>query len=444
MKWNKIAAGIIASAAVVTSSHGQSADALLQVLVKKGILSDQEAEDLRTDLARENKEVNKLQVPGKNTTAIQLYGDFRGRYETFMSDEDAFNERNRFRYRLRVGATATFRDSFEVGFRLTTSDPVGGFGGDPISGNSSFRDNGSKKFVYIDQAYGRWIVLNPANPHQSRNWSGNVTVGKMENPFVISDLLFDGDYTPEGAATQWAYTTDDASHTFGLNMGAFILDELQTSSRDPFLLGAQIRVDSVWSEVNVFPKLQSSVGLAVLSISRTDSLTTGNIPDVNRGNTRDATTAPAYNFNPIVADGSFTYTLEKFPFYAGNFPMSIAGEYVYNPGAPTRNQAFAAGVTVGKTGKKGSWQMSYRYRFQESDSWFEEFVESDFGAFYGVGPAGYFAGTNTKGHVFRIGYSPYDSITLNASYFLAEVIDNPSPGTESELGRLQVDAVWKF
>jgi hypothetical protein len=31
----------------------------------------------------------------------------------------------------------------------------------------------------------------------------------MENPFVFSDMVFDADYTPEGAGVQVAYTFND-------------------------------------------------------------------------------------------------------------------------------------------------------------------------------------------------------------------------------------------
>ena len=54
--------------------------------------------------------------------------------------------------------------------------------------------------IYIDQAYGRWYAL------QGPDWTGALTVGKMENPLVFDDMVFDADYTPEGAAIQLGYT----------------------------------------------------------------------------------------------------------------------------------------------------------------------------------------------------------------------------------------------
>ena len=51
-------------------------------------------------------------------------------------------------------------------------------------------------------------------------WQVSTTIGKMENPFAFSDMVFDADYTPEGAALQLVYTIND-QHSLKLNGGAF-------------------------------------------------------------------------------------------------------------------------------------------------------------------------------------------------------------------------------
>jgi hypothetical protein len=465
---------VLASATFATHSYGQTAEALMEVLVRKGILTEQEAEDIKADLARENRQHIKALVPGKETSALNISGDFRGRFEGFYSGNDAFLDRNRFRYRLRVGAVATFREAFEVGFRLSSSERADNFGGDPISGNTTFQDNGSKKFVFIDLAYGKWTFLNPNNPHQSSHWLGNITLGKMELPWVMPDIVFDPDYTPEGAAIQLSYATGDhrlpGGHQFKLNLGGFYLDELSASSDEPYLLGAQLRWDTLWTDPLKWPQIQTSFGVAGLAISKEDALINGNVPNVNTGNEREASNqfspvppgaaGGALNnaYNPIVVDASLTYTLEKFPLYTGNFPIRIGGEYVYNPGADDRNKGFAGGISFGKAGKKGSWDLSYRYMYIGGDSWYEELTQSDFGAFYqqqlpnagfntGTNPlgAGYRAGTNVRGHMARASYSPFDALTFNLTWWYTSLISDPVPGgSDSEISRVQVDAVWKF
>src|SRR4051812_14114102 len=171
------------AALAVVKVNAQSSDALLDKLVDKGILTVKEANDLReeSDKGFNSAYQVKSGVPDW-VTNLRIGGDFRGRYEMFTSDDPTFTDRHRLRYRVRPGIVATIKDDFEVGFRLTSSEPQANFGGDPISGNTTFQDNGSKKFVYIDLAYAKWTAIN--NPL----WSATLTIGKMENPFVFSDM----------------------------------------------------------------------------------------------------------------------------------------------------------------------------------------------------------------------------------------------------------------
>lgn len=444
MKKSILKAGLLAvatAAGCVMHSPAQSVDALLDKLVDKGVITADEAQQLReeSDKGFSTAYAAKSGMP-EWVSALKFNGDIRLRYENFTAENPDFVDRNRFRYRLRFGVTATLMDDFEAGFRLTSSDPVGTSGGDPISGNTTFQDNASKKFVYIDQAYAKWSPLK--GPHLS----GSVIGGKMENPFIVSDMVFDADYTPEGFAFQSAYQFTDV-HAAQLIGGGFILDELGGSSLDSYLYGVQARLDSVWT-----PKVKTSGGVAAFIIQNDENLTNGNVPNVNRGNTRNAATAPVYNFNPIYADASVTYSLDHAPMFTGPFPIKVGVDYLINPAAPESadNYGYSAGVTFGKAGKKNTWELSYTWKYLGNNAWYEELVDSDFGAFYQVAQAnsglgaGYGSGTGVQGHIVKLAYSPYDSITLSAKWFRTELI-HPSPaGSDSLMNRIQVDALWKF
>jgi hypothetical protein len=441
----KFAAMAASAAAVALYSHSaqaQSADALLDKLVDKGILSTKEANELRdeTDAGFRKAYQVKSGMPDW-VNSLKLNGDFRGRYEHFSSENDAFIDRSRFRYRLRLGLVATIKDNFEVGLRLTSSEPTGSFGGDPISGNTTFQDNGSKKFVYVDLAYGKWSFVN------TKSLTESITIGKMENPFVFSDMVFDGDYTPEGAGYNATFRLND-KHSFKLNAGAFVLDELGSDSKDPWMYGAQVRWDATWST-----RIATTMGLAGLNMVNENSLTNGAVPAINRGNSRNAGTgALANNYNPIVADAALTYTfVDGIPMvYAAPFPVRFTGEYMNNLAASDRETAWAVGVTFGKSGKKGLWEVGYRFKDLGGDAWYEEFTDSDFGAYYqGTFPnsgsgAGYGSGTNVRGHVVKASYTPFDALTLGITYFRTHLIDEAPGGSKSDMTRLQADAVWKF
>ena len=403
----------------------------------KGVLTAKEAKDLREEA---DKDFNRASAAKSGmpdwVTALRINGDFRGRFENFHSQNDAFVDRSRWRYRLRLGLTAVITDNLEAGVRLTSSEPNGSFGGDPISGNTSLQDNGSKKSVYIDLAYGKWGFL------KTKAFSGTLTIGKMENPFVFSDMVFDHDYTPEGAGLNLVYRLND-HHSLKFNGGAFILDELGTDNNDPYMFGGQVRWDGTWNQ-----RLTSSLGVAALNIVHEEALISTAVPNLNRGNTRNAAGVLGVNLNPVIADASLTYTFDEAPLYKGKFPIKIAGEYVNNLAVSEREESWQAGVTFGKAGKRGTWEVSYRYKSVGGDSWYEEFLDSDYGAFYQSaatgGSSGYGAGTNLRGHVFKFSYSPYDALTLSATYMKTELIDESPLGSESDMGRLQIDAVWKF
>ena len=451
-------------------AHAQSSDALLNKLVSKGVLTQQEADDLKkeSDAGFDKAYRTKTGLPDW-VTQLKIYGDVRGRWDFIKTDNDApgasepNKDRSRFRYRLRVGATAQFKENFEMGFRLTSSEAnADGTGGDPISGNSTFQNNGSKKFIYIDTAYGKWTPIN------SGPWLLSGTVGKMENPFVVSDMVFDPDYTPEGFALQSGYNINK-NHSLKLNAGIFFLDEISQgaqASNDPLLYGAQLRYDAKWSD-----HISSTIGLAWLGISDEQNLNNAAVNNGNVGNTRYPANVVGgqtihtagdlvEDFNPVVVDASVTYTLDKLVGYKGAFPIRVGGEYMNNPGADEKNDAYWLGVFFGKSGKKGTWELSYRYKRQEADSWYEEFVDSDTGAYRQVAlggsgqGAGYRSGTGVKGHVIKAAYSPSDSFTIGVTYYLYELIDTPRVTStvggrtvtteESAAHRVLLDATWKF
>jgi len=447
-----VAAAVLASAVCAPFAHAQSNDALLDKLVEKGTITAKEANELRQE--SDAGFVKSLQVRNGMpdwVTTMKLYGDFRGRFDQVATDNSVPGgpnvDRNRYRYRLRTGVTATLKDSFEVGFRLTSADPDGSFGGDPISGNTTMQNGASKKFVFIDLAYGKWT------PVKTGPWLVSGTFGKMENPIVASDIVFDSDYTPEGLAIQAGYDLN-TEHALKFNGGFFALDEFnqgasgQRPFNDPYFLAGQVRLESKWS-----PKIQTSLGVTWISIYGSTALLTANVPNRNVGNTRNVAGGLVNNYTPIIGDAFMTYTLDSFPLYPGTFPIKFGGDYMVNTSAATMNTGYTLGVTFGKAAKKGTWELGYKYKYLEADANYEEFLDSDTGAYSQAASAitgasaGYNAGTGVRGHNFRIAYAPSDSFTVSATYYLFDLI-NPSIvaglPTESRAGRLQVDAMWKF
>ena len=469
-------AGATALMAITPQLQAQtSVDALLNKLEQKGVLTVDEAKDLKAENQQDsaadfNKAVNsKFQMPDW-VTSYKLYGDFRGRLDDELTDSPgnttsglSGQDRIRLRYRLRVGLNVNLKDNLQVGFRLGSGDS----GGNALSNNTTLENNGTKKPVWLDTAFGKWTPLNDGI------WMLAATIGKMDQPFQTSPMVFDPDYTPEGAALQGSYKINDY-HSIGLNSAAFVLDESTGSARDPFMYGGQVLWNANWSS-----RVSSSLGFAAYDIGNKNGLglptggttgiaanpanyNAGGVANNNQGNSRAANGNLLYFYNPIVAGASVTYTLDSFPLYNGKFPIKPAGEYMYNPAAPSNNQGYWAGVMLGKSGKKGTWDVSYRYQYLEADAWYDELVDDDNVAFNANGGAsavppsyptqpktGWVGGTNIKGHLVKLNYSLTDSLTFSFTAYINELIHpNQNVGVAGEpknnAMHVMADLMWKF
>src|SRR6478736_5587716 len=197
-----------------TASRGQDAGALLDLLVRKKLITVQEAEEVRTELVKESASTAagkwKLSTP---ITEIELYGDVRLRYEYRggrLPDHDQFGqdnqndwyERHRERYRLRVGLRGTLADDWFFGLRLeTNSDPRSTnvtFGGESSGGPFAKGDDG----IFVGQAYFGYTGFPDFK----------FTGGRMPQPLITTSMVWDDDINPEGLAEQW-------KHTFTFNIG---------------------------------------------------------------------------------------------------------------------------------------------------------------------------------------------------------------------------------
>jgi putative porin len=157
-------------------------------------------------------------------TEMELYGDVRLRYQynggrtddtpvappgAGVAGTHDWLERERERYRLRLGLRGTLMDDWFFGLRLeTNANPRSTnvtFGGD----TSSSSPGGGGPFakgddtVYVGQAYGGY-----------KGFPGvTLTGGRMPNPLVTTVMTWDPDINPEGLAEQW-------KHTFVIGGGA--------------------------------------------------------------------------------------------------------------------------------------------------------------------------------------------------------------------------------
>ncbi len=92
---------------LATSSFAQDSGALLNILVRKGILTDQEAEDIRAELTAESHAAVISSISGgKSTHSLSISGRLQAQYAGINTDANAPDTSHVFLRRLYFGATA--------------------------------------------------------------------------------------------------------------------------------------------------------------------------------------------------------------------------------------------------------------------------------------------------------------------------------------------------
>ncbi len=132
---------------------------------------------------------DKLKVFGP----FSFSGDLRLRDEPFFggpANESLDQDRERFR--LRFNVTAKLNDDFAGGFSLASGDI-----NDPTSTNQTVGDFYSRKAIAIDKAYLDYT------PHQFSSLT--LIGGKFAYPWYNTELTWDKDINPEGAAETLAF-----------------------------------------------------------------------------------------------------------------------------------------------------------------------------------------------------------------------------------------------
>jgi hypothetical protein len=179
----------------VTAVKAQTDSALLDALVKKGVLSNKEASDIRADEAKDYSKTpaSKLAI-SDYVQKLQFYGDGRLRFDAygqqFQYPSGGNSVNDRLRYRLRFGLVYTYSPQLSAGFELrsgtaddTANQTMGGM----------FTDAG----INIGKIY---VQYKPTD------WA-TLIAGKFTNPiYTTTDEVWSNDLTPEGGAETLSWT----------------------------------------------------------------------------------------------------------------------------------------------------------------------------------------------------------------------------------------------
>jgi hypothetical protein len=440
------------------------------------VISDDEAFDLirqyRTtylsgavSATLENKEKGYLDRVGKNVTAemeknvlskirnewtqrLKLGGDMRLRYEGVFFDAGNADilrpdaptqlmnskiDRQRFLVRARINLEAKVTDEVTAGIGLATGNTT-----NPVSTNATLGDSFNKKSFQIDRAYLKW----------SPDPSLSVWGGRFPNPWFSTDLVWDQDINFEGVAVQYS---PQLTSTWGLffNGGAFPIQEVEFSSKDKWLFGAQAGVNYQDKD-----KLSARLSAAYYHFENT----VGIVNDITRPGLTDWT-APQFqqkgnslmDIDPT-ADGVDRYGNKNGTgiktAYASAFKVlnitgsldlafwhpihiTLLGDYVNNLGfnkseviarrggadVKEETQGYQVGVTVGTETmqKLWDWKARFTYKYLESDAVMDAFTDSDF----------HLGGTNAKGWIIGGDLGLAKNTWISTRWFSTNEISGP-------------------
>jgi len=430
-------------------SAGVSSDAevLLELFQKKGILTPAEAAEARKAIAsRKGAPEAAPETPSlvlnKTLKALQLYGDARLRFERREGrdpDGDAV-ERDRFRYRLRLGAKGDLGEGFFYGVRLETSDS-------PRSSNLTFGDDrgpwgkGEDK-INVGRLYLGW---RPAD------WL-TLEAGRLANPIVSSRLVWDPDLNPEGAAER--FQAAFGRTRFFAVFGQFLYDDVDPEN--PFGTGA-LRGDAfllAWQVGAETPLASKATALIAPALyNYTGSGDYGGVYDPASGPPGQT----AIN-DLLVLDvpAEVRFALGPLPVKAfGQLAVNLQGDRraararalnpAAYPGSGDENLAWRAGLALGKLGGKKDWKLEAFWMRQELFALDPNLVDSDL----------YDSVLNFEGLAVSFSYAFTDNIFGSAAYAWGDRANKHLPtGLGGDLYRVgsslndyrlvQLDLSWRF
>ncbi len=452
-----MALGLVGSFAATAAA--QDSGALIDALVRKGVLKDQEAEQIRTQLSRDyaaNTPAGKLNL-SSSVKELKLSGDVRLRFQhdiqqvqgndlnaagtapgTATSSHDS--QRDRYRLRLRVNADYKLNDNFYAGFGLQTESKNDS--GNQTMGDGTYHQNYN---IYINKAFIGWTPVSGVN----------LIGGKQVNPFYTTDMVWDADINPTGFVQRVDLhkILELGGFEASLVAGQFVVSDSTTEAskpgegtRDAFTYQAQVQLGIPVGDV------------AKVTIAPGFYWTNGAKISGDGGGEYNSTKWSATGDNQL--DGMKILLVPgDVSFKLGSLPAKFQWDFAYNRDGADRgrmyaanaaafvpssqdNMAYLAGFQVGENKKKGDWSALVNYRQVGLSAVDPNINDSDWSLSY----------TNMAGYKAGFIYSLGDAATIGLTYITGDNLrkdlggkPNYGPGSgKNSVSVIQLDAVVKF
>ena len=364
------------------------------------------------------------------TDNFKLSGDLRLRGEYFDTPhrETDVADRERMRFRARVGLDAKVNDEVDVRVRIATDMSTSSEkGGDPTSNNQDMTNDSSKK--------GLWLDLAMFDYHPKAVEGLHVLGGKIEQPFVTvggNDMIWSGALTPEGGAVKYGPKFED----FELIAvaGAFWIKEHSAQSPDTDTADSGIFGGQLGLKYNLAEKTYILAGGGYFDYAHAQGFP---VFDYDTGTARDFGNSVSehdeYLYDYDLAEA---FVEVGFPVPGLELPLTVFGNWVRNTAIHDDSEGYLVGARLGKLEKQWDWSLYYDYRVIEKDA--------VVGAFNGTDAFG--GGTDGRGHKIGAELQLMKNVWAGAYYYQDK--DNISSADTTDhdaiYRRVQLDINFKF
>jgi len=311
---------------------------------------------------------------------LKVSGDVRVRMQGDYSDNDMPGRRTA-QVRGRLGATFDVNERVSVGARMVT-----GSSNDPNSTDVQLSNWDDDFEISLDLAY---VKLNFGDL--------NIYGGKIPQPFVRTDLVWDGDVNPQGVSAVYKKPLAGGG-ALRASALAFAIDTRAVGS-DSYMGGVQLGFDS--PDFGPF-KFDVSAGYYDYSIG---NMNTADVGDWRTNRLRDPLNPSlgylsGYRLVDVITGVSWQGQNAK-------WPLRIVGDYVKNLGAVDgEDTGFGVDVAFGRAKDAGDWRLTYGYSQTDVDAVMSAFSHDNLAI-----------ATNYKLHSLTVDYTWMPKTTFSAIWY---------------------------
>ena len=457
MKKNLIKGLVMSALAFSAPVFSDTTEDLVNALVTKGILTEDEAvllskQNASESKARDQKVKSKLSI-SKYLDEGKLYGDIRVRQEWRSANEYGGNDsvdRSRQRYKITLGFKTKISEDWFTDIALA-------MGSKGRSDNATLGGGGyaeAKEQLFVKRAMLGW---------KPTDWL-TLQAGRIKNPLYTKPMVWDKDLTWDGASWKTKYKMSKQT-TISTTGGVNTMQGDDTQSREGTDKDSQYQLSGQVIGKHLFDKKSgpsAKVGLTYTMYTNDDDGGVAFDP------TAEGKTAQTYINDLSLIEIPADYKM----MVKNGLGMTIFGDYAYNidgsdrrdawinsgaggnEGGSDNDSAFLVGIGFGSykdfkaldkgKQKKGDWKGNLWYQEVGTYSVDPNHVDSDI----------FDSKVNLKGIAFKGQYMIEDNVKFNIAYAHGEIDDKSvgcTPGVAGDtkmciddMDLIQLDVTYKF